>query len=88
MPTLPVFLPEQQRLIEQDDLDCPAAGTALAGQGVYCKIERHTLDARKGREPTSVMNFCCGDHTACPTWRAEKERIWAERRAELVEEPE
>lgn len=54
--------------------NCPAAET-FRGSGevlVHCAVERSVVDSR--RDPQSLLTFCLGDYTACPSWRAEKER--------------
>jgi hypothetical protein len=58
---------------------CPAAN--LLGRGaVRCAVEHSTLDPHG--DPMSLATFCYGDHTRCPTWRAERDRT---TRAPLVE---
>jgi hypothetical protein len=47
-----------------------------------CRVELSLINARSS--PNTIVNFCCGDYTQCPTWRLEKERQWANREA-LVE---
>jgi hypothetical protein len=59
----------------------PIAETA-AGSGCECRVEQNALVA--SRDPSSLTQFCLADYCACPTWRAEKERVWAKQRAPLV----
>ena len=50
---------------------CPAAN--VLGRGaVRCPIEHSTLDPHD--DPMSLATFCYGNHQACPTWRAERDR--------------
>jgi hypothetical protein len=58
---------------------CPAANL-LGGGAVRCAVEHTTLDPRG--DPMSLATFCYGDHTVCPTWRAERDR---RTKAPLVE---
>ena len=66
-----------KRALTQDDLVCEAA-EVLGGDAVYCAIEENVIDAHL--DPTSIERFCAGCYTECPTWRTEKERIWARKR--------
>lgn len=64
--------------------NCPAAET-FRGSGevvVHCAVERSLVDSRK--DPQSLLTFCLGDYTACPSWRAEKERQRLGHKAPLV----
>lgn len=70
------------RPVTQDDVQCPA-GTAVGGDGCVCAIERLRIDGR--RNPDSIQAFCLGEYTACPTWRAERDRIDAGEKTELVD---
>lgn len=59
---------------------CPASNPifeTLHGSGVRCRIERTTLLA--DLDPSSLLAFCCGDYTTCPTWRRMREAEWASR---------
>lgn len=69
-----------RRDLKDGDVGCPA-GTCSGGRAVYCGIECHLIEA--AHEPSTIMRYCAGDYTQCPTWRAEKERAWA--REALVE---
>ena len=43
---------------------CPAAD--IVSKGVYCKIEEQMLEPHQ--DPHTVKNFCCSEHTKCPTF--------------------
>lgn len=58
------------RLLQPEDVKCEA-GVQTGDADVHCNIEGHTL--RGHLEPDSIEGFCCGDYTACSTWRAMKE---------------
>lgn len=58
------------RRLEADDVKCPAA-TLVGDAAIRCAIEEHTLVGQE--EPTAVEGLCCGEYTACSTWRASKE---------------
>lgn len=62
---------EERKSFQRGCSDCPAAND-LGGGGVRCGIE-HTI-LRPESDPMSLATFCHGDHTACPTWRAEREK--------------
>lgn len=65
---------------------CPAGepiGEALEGSGCHCRVEHSAILA--ATSPRSLLAFCLGDYRACPTWQAEKERVWADMRTELVD---
>lgn len=55
---------------------CPA-GTAVfetaEGSACRCKVEEQTITFL--RDPSSLVNFCMGLYTLCPSWQAEKGRI-------------
>lgn len=71
-----------KRQVQQTDMRCPVA--ELVGETcVWCPIEESVLDIRLN--PTATSAYCMGDYTACPTWRAEKERVWERRSQPLVE---
>jgi hypothetical protein len=66
-----------KRLIEQRDLQCPAAEVARAGEAVRCRVSREVMLARDNSE--SIAGFCMvgsadGGHARCPIWRAERDR--------------
>jgi hypothetical protein len=71
-----------RRLLDQRDMRCPVA-EAVGGTCVWCPIEETVIDARLN--PTATSAYCMGDYKACPTWRAEKQRVWAARREPLVQ---
>ena len=74
-------LPRMRRLIDDDDVVCPAGCPARAGTGVLCRIEGEVIDGR--RNPATIARYCTGDNRACPTWQADKEAVWAGRRGAL-----
>jgi hypothetical protein len=78
--TANALLPRPVRLIDDADVVCPAGCPALAGTGVRCRIEVHTLDARL--EPSAIRGYCLADYQACPSWQAEKDAIREGRDAE------
>ena len=47
-----------------------------------CGVEGTVLTA--AGDPMSVSTFCLGDHTNCPSWRAEREAQWAGRRLDVA----
>jgi len=51
---------------------------------VHCSIEKHTIDIRT--EPTSVRAYCTGCYRECPSWRAHKEAIWADKERQFDRE--
>lgn len=55
--------------------DCPAAQTSAAGGEVVvrCGVEKTRLSS--ATSPQSLLTFCLGDYTACPSWRAERKRL-------------
>jgi hypothetical protein len=79
------------RLRENEDFRkgrsrCPAAAVMSADPGrwitVRCGVE-HSVLSSEG-DPMSIATFCCGDHTRCPSWQAEREAGWAGRRLEVA----
>lgn len=60
-------------------VDCPAGvqiGDLQARPlGCRCRIEQHTL--LEPEQTPSLVRWCYGDYTQCPTWRADKEAVWA-----------
>lgn len=61
------------------EVGCPAGveiGSLEARPlGCRCRIEGSTILEPAGTP--SLVNFCYGAYTACPTWRADKEAVWA-----------
>lgn len=74
-------LPRPTRLIDAEDITCPAGCPARAGSGVLCRIEGEVIDGRMN--PSSLMSFCLGAYKTCPTWIADKDAIAAGRRGAL-----
>jgi hypothetical protein len=76
------------RNLDASDLDYPIvcpAGQRLEADGVpacRCGIEESVISA--ATDPSSLAKFCMNAYVACPTWRAEKERIWSGRSQPLV----
>lgn len=68
------------RLIENDDIVCPAGRAVGAGRGVLCGVEGHVLEVTEG---LSIERFCAGDYKQCPSWRAEKEAYWEAQRTAI-----
>ncbi len=69
---------------------CPAArllGVGANGLTVRCAVERSLITERE--QPSTLGAYCLSleGYPSCPTWRSEKERIWASRAA-LVGEHE
>jgi hypothetical protein len=59
---------------------CPGGepiGEALAGSGCECRIEDSAI--LSSTDPSSLARFCLADYCGCPTWQAEKRRVWANR---------
>lgn len=67
---------EVLRQLTPADVRCDA-GTLTGDTGVFCGIERDVIDARTS--PSSLMAYCCGEPTECPTWRKTKEADWGQR---------
>jgi hypothetical protein len=67
---------EVLRLLRPDDVRCEA-GELTGDTGVHCRIEDSLVDARTS--PSSLAAYCCGEPTACPTWRKAREADWGER---------
>jgi len=66
-------------------VECPGGefvGEALEGSGCHSRIEHSGIFA--STSPRSLIAYCMGDYRTCPTWRAEKERVWARKRGEPV----
>lgn len=61
------------RQLRPDDVRCDA-GTLTGDSGVFCSIEQGVVEARTS--PSSVMAYCCGEPTECPTWRKTKDAEW------------
>lgn len=67
-------------------VQCPAGepiGEALAGSGCACRIEESALMA--ATDPSTLIAFCLHDYQTCPTWQADKQRIWAAQRRRLID---
>jgi hypothetical protein len=59
---------------------CPAGapiGEALRGSGCACRVVQEPV--LSSTDPSSLVQFCLADYCLCPTWRAEKEAIWARK---------
>jgi hypothetical protein len=67
------------RQLEQKDITCPA-GSLVGDASVVCGIEHGVIDGR--HSPESVEGFCCGEFSACPSWRMEKERVEQNKKAD------
>lgn len=68
---------------------CPAGGViaeTMEGSGCRCRVEHESLTATSS--PSSLIRYCLHreGYMACPTWRAEKDRIESGRVARLVAE--
>lgn len=50
----------------------------LRGPAVECRIEDSEITA--GTEPSSLVSYCMGNYTECPTWRADREHHLAQKR--------
>ena len=74
-------LPRPRRLIDPEDIVCPAGCPALAGTGVYCRVAHEAIDGRLN--PYALRDFCLGEYKRCPTWRADKEAVAEGRRGAL-----
>lgn len=76
-----------ERVVTEQRPTCPAAdfvGERPAGTTVRCGVE-HTL-IESLHDPNTLRSFCYGDYTLCPSWRDDKERYWARRKAIREEE--
>jgi|1185.fasta_scaffold13313_2 hypothetical protein len=76
-------LPRPRRLIEPEDIVCPAGCPARAGTSVLCRIEHEVIDGRLN--PYSLRDYCLGDYRTCSTWRAEKEAVAEGQRGAALE---
>lgn len=68
-------------------VECPAGepiGEALAGSGCACRIEESALMA--ATDPSTLTAFCLGRYIECPTWQADKHRIWVGRKMRLIDQ--
>lgn len=67
--------------------ECPAgrfiAMTRDGTAGCLCAVEGEPISLAS--QPASLVDFCFGDHTRCPTWQAERRRVMAGRRTPLAE---
>ena len=57
---------------------CPAGrklDSGTEGPACRCQIEESLLTAAK--DPVSLASFCCGQYTACPTWRQDQQHRYA-----------
>lgn len=71
-------------------VECPA-GVAIGlgkggSSGCHCRVE--DSDILAAENPSSLMAYCLSaqGHKRCPTWQAEKERIAAGRRTQLIDQ--
>jgi hypothetical protein len=78
--------PRSQQLAEAQGFDlrtfevvCPAGTRCHLPNGVVCAVEESFISAEK--EPSSILSYCAGRYTTCPSWRAEKENRWATKKA-------
>lgn len=64
---------------ERRPVNCPAGvRTSVEGiPAVRCGIEDSKIDA--AHDPSTLLHHCMGDYMGCPTWRAEKQHVWAVR---------
>lgn len=65
---------------------CPAGKfvrETTLGSACRCVIEQTTI--AEGDSPVSLLDFCFGDYTSCPTWREEKRRIEEDRKTFLID---
>lgn len=62
------------RQLRPDDITCPA-GELKGSASCFCSIESGVIEGQIN--PATIENWCSGAYDACPTWRAEKERIAA-----------
>lgn len=61
------------------EVGCPA-GVEIGSPdarplGCRCRVESHTILEPEGTP--SLVAFCYGAYTQCPSWRADKEAAWA-----------
>jgi hypothetical protein len=61
------------RQLKPADIVCPA-GLQVGDAGCVCRIEGSHIDGRTS--PSTIEQFCAGNHQECPTWRADKETTW------------
>jgi hypothetical protein len=78
--------PRAQELAEAQGFDlraftvvCPAGTRCHLPNGVICAVEESFINA--STEPSSILAYCAGKYTTCPSWRAEKENRWAQKKA-------
>ncbi len=80
------------------EVACPAGCVlgvgAEEGLTIRCGVERSLITEQ--HDPSSLVSFCLTDggtnvkegYQACPSWRAEKERVWQGRLTPLVSSAE
>ena len=73
-----------RRLIERDDITCPAGDTREGGRGVQCRVVDVPLMATE--QPDSISAYCMGCYTECPVWRDDKERGWRGEQSAVEED--
>ena len=76
------------RVVRDLEIPCPAGvpiGETLAGSGCHCRIENSVIVS--ALDPSTLGRFCTprGGYLLCPTWQAEKHRIWQGITTPLVE---
>ena len=73
---------EHSAQFRRQESRCPAgrfiAMTRDGSPGCLCAIEGEPISL--ARQPSSLVDFCFGEHARCPTWRAEVDRIAAGRK--------
>jgi hypothetical protein len=84
--------PRAQELAEAQGFDlrgfkvgCPAGTKCHLPLGVECAVEESFIDA--ATEPSSILAYCAGRYTTCPSWRSEKENRWAQKKAIHLNHP-
>jgi hypothetical protein len=76
----------QREAFQEGRVVCPAGKfvrETTLGSACRCVIEQATI--AEGDSPVSLLDFCFGDYTACPTWREEKRRIEEDRKTFLID---
>jgi hypothetical protein len=65
---------------------CPAGSlqSSPEGDSCWCGVEQASISA--ALSPSSLTSFCLSNYVDCPTWRAEKERVWAGSHRELIDD--
>lgn len=70
------YTERQARDAEGGKIVCPGGELVLESRGgvaCRCRVEHSTISAREN--PTSLLRWCMGAYTTCPTWVEEKKKL-------------